>query len=78
MKTAIVAVVTGLLLTGCASPVPLPDVSARKKPALASAKVKPTHYHPVLTGYEHRDPAAPEPWVPDDGSEPSSEEEQQQ
>lgn len=73
MKTAFIAVVTSLFLTGCASSVMLPDVSARKKPALASAKVNPTHYHPVITGYVHRKPTSPEPWLTGDEPPPTTE-----
>jgi hypothetical protein len=63
MKTAIVAVVAGLFLTGCASSRELPHVMALKKPATPTAKVKATHHHPVVTGYVHRKPTAPVPWV---------------
>ncbi len=74
MKTAIFGVVAGLLLTGCASPRELPDVMALKKPATPSAKVKAAHYHPVVTGYVHRKPTSPEPWVTGDAPPPATEE----
>lgn len=78
MKTAIFAVVAALSLTGCASPRELPDVMALKKPATPSAKVKATHFHPVVTGYVHRSPTSPAPWVTEDAPPATVEENQKE
>ena len=66
MKATMFAVVVPLLLAGCTTPSPLPEVTAYKSPVIAGAKVPKTHYHPTLTGYTHREPTAPEAWVTQD------------
>ncbi len=69
MKATLFVVVVPLLLAGCASPSPLPEVLPHKSPVKAGAKVPRTHHHATLTGYTHREPVVPEAWVPEDGAE---------
>ena len=76
MKCSAVVAVVCLILTGCASPSYLPDITAAKNPALGSAAIKPTHSHSIITGYVHRLPVAPQPWVKGDQSTPPTEQEQ--
>ena len=66
MRATLFAVVVPLLLAGCTTPSPLPEVTAYKSPATAGAKVPKTHYHTTLTGYTHREPVTPDAWVPED------------
>ena len=68
MKATLFAVALPLLLAGCASQIPLPEVTARKSPVTAGAKVPKTHYHTTLTGYTHREAVAPDAWVPEDAA----------
>ena len=69
MKATLCAVVVPLLLAGCTTPSPLPEVTAYKSPVKSGAKVPKTHYHTTLTGYTHREPVLPDAWVPEDGAE---------
>ena len=66
MKATLFAVVVPLLLAGCASPSPLPEVLSYKSPVTSGAKVPKTHHHTTLTGYTHREPVTPEAWVTED------------
>lgn len=66
MKTTLIAVVVPVLLAGCTSTSPLPNVVSYKSPVSAAAKVPTTHYHTTLTGYTHREPTAPDAWVTED------------
>jgi hypothetical protein len=66
MKATLFAVFVPLLLAGCTTPSPLPEVTAYRSPVSAGAKVPKTHHHTTLTGYTHREPTAPEPWVTED------------
>jgi hypothetical protein len=66
MKTTLLSVVISLLLAGCASQSPLPEVTATKSPVISGAKVPKTHYHSTLTGYVHREPVTPDAWVEED------------
>lgn len=61
MKTSIFVVVAPFILVGCASSSQLPNVLAVKDPIKASAA--PTHYHPKIRGYTHREPVVPDPWA---------------
>ena len=63
MKATLFAVVVPLLLAGCTTPSPLPEVTAYKSPVNAGAKVPRTHHHTTLTSYIHREPVTPEAWV---------------
>ena len=66
MRATLFAVALPLLLAGCASQIPLPEVTAGKSPVAALAKVPKTHHHTILTGYTHRVPVTPEAWVTED------------
>ena len=66
MRATFFAFAFPLLLAGCASQIPLPEVTARKSPITASAKVPKTHHHTILTGYTHREAVSPEAWVTED------------
>lgn len=70
MKATLFAVVVPLLLAGCASQSPLPEVLSYKSPVKSGAKVPNTHHHTILTGYTHREPVVPEAWVPEDEPTP--------
>ena len=73
MKATLFALVVPLLLAGCATPRPLPEVTAYKSPVTAGAKVPKTHFHTTLTGYTHREPVTPEAWVDgDDAAAPNA------
>lgn len=69
MKATLFAVVVPLLLAGCATQSPLPEVTAYKSPVSAGAKVPRTHHHTTLTGYTHREPVVPGAWVPEEAGE---------
>lgn len=69
MKATLLAVVVPLLLAGCATPRPLPEVMAYKSPVTAGAKVPKTHHHTTLTGYTHREAVTPEAWVTEDDAQ---------
>lgn len=66
MRATLFVVAVPLLLAGCASQSPLPEVTAYKSPVSAGAIVPKTHHHTTLTGYTHREPTAPEAWVTED------------
>mgnify|MGYP003402854156 CR=1 FL=1 len=66
MRATLFAVVVPLLLAGCTTPSPLPEVTAYKSPVIAGAKVPKTHHHTTLTGYTHREPVTPDAWVEED------------
>lgn len=66
MKATLFAVVAPLLLVGCTSTSPLPEVLSYKSPVTAGAKVPKTHHHTTLTGYTHREPVTPEAWITED------------
>lgn len=66
MRATLFVVAVPLLLAGCASQSPLPEVTAYKSPVSAGAKEPKTHHHTTLTGYTHRAPVAPDAWVTDD------------
>lgn len=68
MKETLFAVVLPLLLAGCTTPSPLPEVTTYQSPVTAGAKVPKTHYHTTLTGYTHREPVTPDAWVGEDGT----------
>jgi hypothetical protein len=61
MKTSLFVVVAPLILVGCASSSQLPNVLAAKDPTKVSTA--PTHYHPKVRGYTHREPVVPDPWA---------------
>lgn len=71
MKTSLFVVVAPFILVGCASSSQLPNVLAAKDPIKSS--VAPTHYHPKIRGYTHREPVVPDPWAqntaPNNGGE---------
>lgn len=69
MKATLFAVVAPLLLVGCTSTSPLPEVLSYKSPVTAGAKVPKTHHHSILTGYTHREPVVPDAWVPENEAE---------
>jgi hypothetical protein len=72
MRATLCALALPLLLAGCASQSPLPEVSAYKSPVVSGAKVPGTHHHTTLTGYKHREPVTPDAWVTEDAApEPS-------
>lgn len=66
MKATLFAVALPLLLAGCASPSPLPEVLSSKTPIKSGAKVPKAHHHTTLTGYTHREPVLPDAWAPED------------
>lgn len=68
MKATPFAVALPLLLAGCASPSPLPEVTPYTSPVRAGAQVPKTHHHSTLTGYAHREPVTPDAWVKEDDS----------
>jgi hypothetical protein len=68
MKTALFAVALPLLLAGCASPGPLPEVMPYKSAVASGAKAPKTHHHSTLTGYSHREPVAPDAWGKEDAT----------
>ena len=65
MRATFFVVAVSLLLAGCASQSPLPEVTAHKSPVSSTAKVPKTHHHTTLTGYTHRAPLAPDAWATD-------------
>ena len=68
MRATLFAFAFPLLLAGCASQIPLPEVTANRSPVTAGSKVPKTHHHTILTGYTHREPVAPDAWVPEDAA----------
>lgn len=71
MKTTLLAVVAPLLFTGCATQAILPEVLPFASPVQAGARAPKTHHHTTLTGYVHRNPVAPDPWVPEEAPAPA-------
>lgn len=63
MKIVYLFAVAPMLLAGCTSADPLPEVVAIRSPLIASAKVPTTHFHQAVKGYVHRVPVAPDPWI---------------
>jgi len=63
MKTSLVVVVVSLILAGCASSSQLPNVLAARDPVKPQTTLAPTHYHPKIRGYTHREPVVPDPWA---------------
>ncbi len=58
----LVALLASLLLGACTA-VPLPEVISPSADAADPAtRVRPASYTPVLSGYQHRQPAGPENW----------------
>lgn len=73
MRATLFAVALPLLLAGCASQIPLPEVTGHKSPVTSGAKVPKTHHHTILTGYTHREPVTPDAWVPEGADVPEAE-----
>jgi len=61
MKYALPAMLASLLVAGCAATTP-PDVTYALAPADPVIDSEKGHYHPVVTGYVHRDPVDPKNW----------------
>jgi hypothetical protein len=68
MKATLFAVAMSLLLAGCASQSPPPEVTASKSPVASGAQVPKTHHHSTLTDYAHREPVTPDAWAEEDGA----------
>lgn len=61
MKFASLAMLTSLLVAGCAATTP-PNVLPAFNPADPVMGIRDAHYHPVIADYHHREPVDPENW----------------
>ncbi|MEI2298213.1 hypothetical protein [Ensifer sp. MJa1] len=52
-----------IVLGGCAATLPA-EVSSLGDPADSTSGIRPLEYRSPITGYTHREPIGPKPWVP--------------